>query len=176
MIKALSLAGGDKLSSGDGGRPERELLTTAGTLEVFKDEHLRLLVRRARLDAELAGAKSITLPPQLTDKETIQPLLAAEEAILLARQRQMVAQTVSLDEEVTVLTQEINTFEQKRTATERQLEQARDQLAKITQLSDNGLALSSRVSSLQTNVSDLEGRLLDIDTSRLQARKDIGGA
>lgn len=176
VIKALSLAGGEKLTAGASGRPERELLTTSGALDVLKDEHLRLLVRRARLDAELAGANAITLPPELANAEAAKPLAAAEEAILLARQRQMAAQATSLDEEVAVLTKEIDTFEKKRASTERQLEQARDQLAKITQLSDDGLALASRVTSLQASVSDFEGRLLDIDTSRLAARKDIGAA
>jgi exopolysaccharide production protein ExoF len=143
---------------------------------VLKDEHVRLLVRRARLDAELAGAETVTLPPELAEVEGGQSLVTAEEAILLARQRQMAAQTTSLDEEVALLTREIETFEQKRTAMERQLEQAREQLGKITQLSDDGLALASRVTALETNVADLEGRLLDIDTASLQARQDIGAA
>ncbi len=176
VIKALSLAGGERRAAENGGRPERELLTTSGALDVLKDEHVRLLVRRARLDAELAGAETVTLPPELADTEGAQPLVAAEEAILLARQRQMAAQITSLDEEVALLTREIETFEQKRAAMERQLEQAREQLGKITQLSDDGLALASRVTALETNVADLEGRLLDIDTASLQARQDIGAA
>ncbi|WP_332688711.1 polysaccharide biosynthesis/export family protein [Devosia sp.] len=176
VIKALSLAGGERRGADAGGRPERELLTTSGALDVLKDEHVRLLVRRARLDAELAAAETVTLPPELAEVEGAQSLVSAEVAILLARQRQMAAQTTSLDEEVALLTREIETFEQKRAAMERQLEQAREQLGKITQLSDDGLALASRVTALETNVADLEGRLLDIDTASLQARQDIGAA
>lgn len=102
--------------------------------------------------------------------------MTAEQAILLARQRQMAAQTASLDEEVQLLTRQLDTFEQKRGATEQQLEQAREQLTKITQLSDSGLALASRVTTLETSVADLQGRLLDIDTTSLQASQDIGAA
>lgn len=176
VIKALSLAGGERRQADAASRPERELLTTSGALDVLKDEHLRLLVRRARLDAELAGTETITLPPELTDVEAAKPLVSAEQAILLARQRQMAAQTTSLDEEVALLTRQIDTFEQKRVAMEHQLEQAREQLTKITQLSDNGLALASRVTALETSVADLQSRLLDIDTASLQARQDIGVA
>lgn len=69
VIKALSLAGGERRTADASGRPERELLTNSGALDLLKDEHLRLLVRRARLDAELAGAQTITLPPNwLTSK------------------------------------------------------------------------------------------------------------
>ena len=174
VIKALSLAGGERRSMDASARPERELLTNSGALDLLQDENLRLMVRRARLDAELAGADTVTLPPELAEVEAAKPLAAAEQAILLARQRQMAAQITSLDEEVALLTRQIETFEQKRTAMERQLEQARDQLGKITQLSDNGLALASRVTALETSVSDLESRLLDIDTASLQAKQDIG--
>ena len=53
---------------------------------------------------------------------------------------------------------------------------ARAQLDKIATLSDDGLALASRVASLQTNVSDLESRLLDTQTTTLQAQQDIAAA
>lgn len=173
VIKALSLAGGERRSADQGNRFERELLTTSGTLDVLRDEHLRLRVRLARLDAELAGAQSVTLPEDLADSEPAKALVGAEEAIMLARQRQVAAQTTSLDDEVALLNREIETFEQKRDAMQRQLEQAQEQLARITQLSDDGLALASRVTSLETTVADLEGRMLDIDTATLQARQDI---
>jgi len=176
VIKALTLAGGERRTADAASRPERELLTTSGALDVLKEEHLRLLVRRARLDAELAGTETIALPPELADVEAAKSLLAAEQAIMLAHQRQMTAQTTSLDGEVALLTRQIETFEQKRTAMEQQLAQAQEQLAKITQLSDDGLALASRVTSLETSVADLQSRLLDIDTASLQAHQDIGVA
>jgi exopolysaccharide production protein ExoF len=176
VIKALTLAGGERGAANAASRPERELLTNSGALDLLVDEHMRLQVRLARLDAELAGAQTVTLPPELAKVEGTQPLVAAEQSILLARQRQMSAQTTSLDEEVALLNREIDTFEQKRTAMEQQLEQAREQLNKINELSDNGLALASRVTALQTSVADLQSRLLDLDTSSLQAKQDIGTA
>ena len=176
VIKALTLAGGERHAASASSRPERELLTNSGALDLLVDEHMRLQVRLARLDAELAGAETVTLPPELAEVEATQPLVAAEQSILLARQRQMTAQTTSLDEEVALLTREIDTFEQKRGAMEHQLEQAREQLTKITQLSDDGLALASRVTALDTSVADLQSRLLDLDTASLQAKQAIGTA
>ena len=43
-------------------------------------------------------------------------------------------------------------------------------------MSDNGLALASRVTALETSVADLQSRLLDLDTASLQARQAIGAA
>jgi exopolysaccharide production protein ExoF len=176
VVKALALAGGERRSAEATARPEREMLMTSGALDVLADEYDRLLVRRARLDAELSGTDEIVVPPELEGNENIESLLAAERAILEAQKRQAEAQSSSLGDEVSLLGRQIEAFAQKQTSTEAQLASAREQLDKITALSDDGLALNSRVASLQTNVADLESRLLDTETARLQAQQDIAAA
>ena len=176
VVKALALAGGERRTSETTSRPEKEILTTSGALDVLQDEYRRLLIRRARLDAELGGQDQITIPPELEGTEGLDPLIAAETAILSAQRRQAEAQSTSLADQVALLNSQIDAFGQKETGTEAQLVTAREQLDKITALSDDGLALASRVASLQTNVSDLESRLLDTQTTALQARQDIAAA
>ena len=176
VVKALALAGGERRSAEATVRPEREMLNTTGALQVLEDEYDRLLIRRARLDAELAGQSEITLPPELEGKPGIDGVVAAEKAILDAQTRQAEAQSTSLTDQVGLLTSQIDAFQQKQGSTETQLVAAREQLDKITALSDDGLALVSRVASLQTNVADLEARLLDTQTAALQAQQDIAAA
>lgn len=176
VVKALALAGGERRSAEAVARPEREMLSTSGALDVLQDEYNRLLVRRARLDAELAEGAEIAVPPELEGHPDLPALLGAETAILDAQKRQAEAQSSSLTDEVDLLNRQIEAFEQKQTTTEGQIVSARDQLDKITALSDDGLALASRVSSLQTNVADLETRLLDTETATLQAQQDIAAA
>ena len=176
VVKALALAGGERRTAEASARPEREILTTSGALDVLEDEYRRLLVRRARLDAELAGHDEIAIPPELEATDDLQALLTAETAILSAQRRQAAAQSSSLADQVTLLQRQIEAFEQKQRGAEAQLATAREQLARITTLSDDGLALASRVAALQTNVSDLEARLLDTETTMLQARQDIAAA
>jgi len=176
VVKALALAGGERRSAEGSARPEKEMLSTAGALDVLQDEYNRLLVRRARLDAELAGQVEIAVPPELEGHPDVDALVAAETAILSAQTRQADAQTTSLADQVGLLNSQIEAFGQKQTSTETQLVSAREQLNKVTALSDDGLALSSRVASLQTNVADLESRLLDTETANLQAQQDIAEA
>lgn len=176
VVKALALAGGERRSAEAVARPEREMLSTSGALDVLQDEYNRLLVRRARLDAELAEGYEIAVPPELEGHPDLPALLGAETAILDAQKRQAEAQSSSLTDEVDLLNRQIEAFVQKHTTTEGQIVSARDQLDKITALSDDGLALASRVSSLQTNVADLETRLLDTETATLQAQQDIAAA
>lgn len=176
LVKALALAGGERRSAEASARPEREMLTTSGALQVLEDEYDRLLIRRARLDAELAGHSDIAVPPELEGAENVDSLIAAEKAILDAQKRQGDAQSTSLTDQIGLLTRQIEAFEQKQGSTQTQLVAAREQLDKITALSDDGLALASRVASLQTNVADLESRLLDTQTASLQAQQDIAAA
>lgn len=176
VIKALALAGGERRSAEATARPEKEMLSTTGALDVLEDEYDRLLVRRARLEAELTGQAEIVLPPELAGRPESGALLAAEAAILAAQKRQAEAQSSSLTDEIDLLTTQIEAFDQKKASTETQLETARDQLQKISTLSEDGLALSSRVASLQTNVADLEARLLDTETAALQAQQAIATA
>ncbi|MDB5614739.1 MAG: sugar transporter substrate-binding protein [Devosia sp.] len=176
VVKAVALAGGERRIAEAVARPEREILTTSGALTVLQDEHRRLLVRRARLDAELAGMEQIPVPPELEGAADVDTLVASETAILSAQRRQAEAQTTSLTDQVALLNRQIEAFGQKQTGTEAQLASARDQLEKITALSDDGLALASRVTSLQTSVSDLESRLLDTQTTTMQAQQDIAAA
>lgn len=176
VIKALSLAGGERRTADTNSRAERELLGANGEYRVLQEEYLRLLARRARLDAELTGADEITVPEELAESEDAEALIAAEQAILEAHARQLNSQTSALQGQVALLNREIETFEQKRAALERQLGLAEEQLANVRNLAEGGLTLVSRVSSLETNVADLQGRLLDIDTAMLQARQDIGDA
>lgn len=176
VVKALTLAGGERRSAEASARPEREMLTTSGALTVLQDEYNRLLIRRARLDAQLAGQDTIAVPKELEGHSDLDSLMAAEKAILDAQKRQIEAQSSSLSDQVALLNTQIGAFQQKQTSTETQLVASREQLEKITSLSDDGLALQSRVASMQTNVADLESRLLDTQTAMLQAQQDIGAA
>jgi exopolysaccharide production protein ExoF len=176
VIKALALAGGERRSAEATARPERDMLTTTGALDIFEEDYARQLIRRARLDAQLAGITEIAVPPELEGYPALERLLAAETAILEAQKRQAEAQSTSLSDQIALLNAQIEAFGQKQLSTETQLVSAREQLDKITALSDDGLAVASRVASMQTAVADLESRLLDTQTAQLQAQQDIAAA
>lgn len=176
LIKALSLAGGERRGPDANARPERDMLTVTGAYQVMQDEQLRLLAKRARIDAELAGKDTVVSPEQFAGVEGVEPLLADEQAVLVANLKALNSQSTALDSQTTVLQRQIETFGQKRTATERQLSVAQEQLTNVRSLAEDGLAVVSRVASLETSVADYETRLLDIDMAQLQAQQAIGDA
>ena len=176
VVKALSLAGGMQKAADPAARNDRDLINLQGGYDVLRDEHVRLLVHRARLDAVLAKQDAITLPAQMSDDAKTQALVAIETAVLKAGAEQVVTQVAALSDQKQLLTKGLDTLEQKRQTTSDQLSAAQDRLKKVQALADNGLAITDRVVSLQTSVAELEGRLLDIDAAELKAKQDVGTA
>jgi exopolysaccharide production protein ExoF len=174
VIKAISLAGGQPGSANGGTRLERDVIAAQGTLDVLISNHNRLLARRARIQAELAEQTTVPTPEELAQADQ-EAVVAVEQAILDANSLRVSLNLETLESQRALLDRELETLEQKRVTTGRQLESAREQLAAITALADQGLAISSRVSSLESMVAGLEGHMLDIDTADLRARQDLGG-
>ncbi len=176
VIKAIALAGGERRSVDVNARIDRDLIGTKGTLDVLRSEYQRLLARRARIDAELGAAGEVPMPAELADAEGGAALVAVEQAVLDANDRQVKSSLDAIASQKVLLNRELETLAQKRTNAEQQLALAQEQLDNVKSLADQGLAISSRVSQLQASVADFSGRLLDIDTAVLTAKQGLGSA
>lgn len=177
VIKAVSLAGGSRRGP-DATSPQgnRDAISLQGGLDVLREQHTRLLIERARLDALLKQQDSIAIPEAVKDDAGAPDLIAAQTAMLKTSNDQLKAQVSALDAQKQLLTKGIDALAQKRDTASKQLALAQDQLDKVTALATKGLAINDRVASLQSNVADLEGRLLDIDTADLKAQQDVAVA
>ena len=177
VIKAVSLAGGIRRGPADATtQGNRTLISLQGDYDVMRDQRIRLLIKRARLDAMLAKQDTIAVPASVKDAPSTPGLVTIETAVLKASDEQLKSQTDSLASQADLLTKSIQSLEQKRGTTQDQLNAAQERLGKIQSLADNGLAITDRVVTMQSNVAELEGRLLDIDNSELTARQGISTA
>lgn len=177
VIKAVSIAGGSRHGP-DASSPQgnRDAISLQGTLDVLRDQHTRLLVERARLDALLKQQDTLALPDAIRNDAQAPDLVATQTAMLKTSNDQLKTQVSALDAQKQLLTKGIDALAQKRDTASQQLTLAQDRLAKVQTLANNGLAITDRVVTLQSNVADLEGRLLDIDTADLKARQDVSVA
>jgi len=174
VIKAVSLAGGSRRGpDAASSQGNRDAITLQGTLDVLRDQHTRLLVERARLDALLKQQDTIAVPEAVKDDARAPDLIASQTAMLKTGNDQLKAQVTALDAQKQLLTKGIDALAQKRDTASKQLTLAQDRLDKVQTLANNGLAITDRVVTLQSNVADLEGRLLDIDTADLKAQQDV---
>ena len=177
VVKAVSLAGGSRRTATDAApQGDRDLINLQGAYQVLRDQHVRLLLERARLDAVMARQDNVVVPAAVKDDAATPGLVTTETAMLKASDEQIKAQVSGYDAQKQLLTKGIDSLAQKRDTTAKQLSLAQDRLAKVQGLADNGLAITDRVATLQSTVADLEGRMLDIDAADLKAQQDVGTA
>ncbi|WP_246704570.1 polysaccharide biosynthesis/export family protein [Rhizobium sp. P32RR-XVIII] len=175
VVKAVSLAGG--LHRADAGqRFARDFINAKGDAVVYTTEKNRLLARKARLQAEIAGQETIDMPKELKDLPEAKALLASETALMSTRKKRLTLQLQGLEDLKSLLQSEIESLAKKTETQTRQLELAKEDRDKVENLAEKGLALSARKMASEQRAADIEATLLDIDTNSLKAKQDINKA
>jgi protein involved in polysaccharide export with SLBB domain len=170
VLQAVGVAGGLHRPSEAG---LRERINAAGSLEGSRLELRRMYIRRARLEAELAEQKTITLPPELANEKDIGSLLAEEAIILTTRRDALESQLTALAEMRSLYEQEIASLATKRSTQEKQVILAQRELKSVGSLVEKGLAVSSRQFSLERTTADLQSGMLDVETALVRARQEM---
>ncbi|WEX90801.1 polysaccharide biosynthesis/export family protein [Sinorhizobium garamanticum] len=175
VLKAVSLSGGLRRAE-SGGRFVRDYITASGESAVQVAERNRLLIRRARLQAEIGKRNKIELPSELKNAEGIEKLLANETALMESRDKRQERQLDALADLKSLLQSEIESLGKKSETQARQLELVMEDREKVDSLAEKGLALSQRKLALEQRVADVQSSLLDIDTNSLKAKQDYNKA
>lgn len=175
VLKAISLGGG--LRRGETGqRFARDFIRAEGDSSVLVAERNRLLVRRARLQAEIAGSAAIAMPGEIKDMPEAVDLLASETALMQTRDKRLKLQLTALADLKTLLRSEIESLAKKSETQSRQLKLVESDREKVYNLTEKGLTVSSRRLAIEQQVADLQAGLLDIDTATLKAKQDVSKA
>lgn len=175
VLKAVSFGGGLRRAE-SGQRFARDFLRSEGESAVYLAERNRLLIRRARIAAEMSGAKEIEMPKELGKSEEARAILQSETALMTSREKRLRLQLTALADLKSLLTNEIDSLGKKSGTQTRQLELVNGDLKKVDGLAEKGLAISSRRLALEQRTADLQAALLDIDTASLKAKQDINKA
>jgi exopolysaccharide production protein ExoF len=177
VLKALTLAGGFyRPADGATTRLGREAIAADGTYQIQRLQVKRFLIRRARLEAELGGAKTITMPAELRQEPDAAALLAQEVDIMEQRAAGLRSKLAAFADLKTLYGNEVVTLDQMAAISDRQIGLARDELNNINALREKGLAVASRQSGLERTVADLESRKLEAQTSAVRAREAVSRA
>lgn len=175
VLKAVSFGGGLRRADASQ-RFTRDFLRSEGEAAVFLSERNRLLVRRARIQAEMNNAKGIAMPTELGEAEEARALMESETALMVSREKRQRLQLTALADLKSLLSTEIEALGKKSQTQTRQLELVQADLDKVDTLAEKGLAISSRRLALEQRTADLQAALLDIDTASLKAKQDINKA
>lgn len=175
VLKAISLAGG-LLRSDSGQRFARDFINARGDASVYDSQRGRLVARRARLLAEVAGATDLKVPPELKEVANADKLIASEASLMKSRRERYELQLKALGDLRTLLENEVQSLSQKTDTQKRQLQLVSEDREKMAKLTEQGLATSSRRITAEERAATIEGNLLDIDTATLRAKQDINKA
>jgi protein involved in polysaccharide export with SLBB domain len=180
VLQGISRGGGLYKGGGVGGaRLEREFLTTSGTYDRLLQERERLIVRKARLEAELAHADRIAFPADL--RMTRRPykieftasLMSKEQSVFELRRRAYETQVTALRQLQNFLEQEVETLAKRLDAHQTQIDLMKAELSGIEHLTDRGLATQPRLLAMKRNLAQLEGERLRMESERTRARQEV---
>jgi exopolysaccharide production protein ExoF len=175
VLKAVSLSGGLRRSDA-GQRFARDFIDARGDAAVYDSSRGRLLARRARLQAEIARAPEIKMPPELEKVPNAPQLIASEAALMKSRRDRYELQLKALADLRGLLETEVQSLSRKAETQKRQLQLVSEDRDKMARLTEQGLATSSRRLTSEERAADLESNMLDTDTAALRAKQDINKA
>lgn len=175
VLKAISLGGGLRRAD-NGQRFARDFINASGESAVQVAERNRLLIRRARLQAEIGKHDEIALPEELNDTPGVDKLLASEMALMESRDKRQKRQLAALGDLKSLLQSEVESLGKKAETQARQLELVMEDRDNVDSLAEKGLALAQRKLSLEQRVADVQSSLLDIDAASLKAKQEMSKA
>ncbi|RWH72172.1 polysaccharide biosynthesis/export family protein [Mesorhizobium sp.] len=176
VLKAISIAGGIRRSADYGPQLEKDLITAKGSYDIYDDQRLRLMVKRARIDADLAGKTTFEVPQEIQGDSRLPTIVADETAILVSDQKSLKLKLDALDALKGVLQSEIESLQKKIANQQKQVDLAEQQANSIGPLAQKGLIANARLLSSQQTVTDLQGKILDYETAILTAKQSISKA
>ncbi|ARP62158.1 sugar ABC transporter substrate-binding protein [Mesorhizobium sp. WSM1497] len=176
VLKAISVAGGIRRNADYGPQLGKDLVTAKGMFDISDDQRIRLIVRRARIDADMAGKASFDVPKEVEGDPRLPAIVADEMTILTADQKALKLKLEALDDLKGVLESEIESLQKKIVNQQQQVDLAQQQLASIGPLAQKGLIANARLLDSRQSVADLQGKILDYETAILTAKQAISKA
>jgi polysaccharide export outer membrane protein/exopolysaccharide production protein ExoF len=176
VLHAISMAGGlFRRQDADLSRFRRDSLAAEGDLRAVGAAADGLQIRKARLEAELAGS-ALTIPESLSPRqaeEYIGRLIEQENGIMASRRDAMASQLASLKSERALLDDQLKQLRAQEEALAKQLAVAQRELATQKDIVDRSLAPVVRLFPIETRVADAEAKKRQLQADLLKTSQDL---
>jgi polysaccharide biosynthesis/export protein ExoF len=180
VLQAISIAGGlIRPVDGELMSYERDALASVGDFRVQEADRLSLLIRQARLDAEISGADSITLPPEVKAKAgspAVAKAISEEQLLLDSKRKTLQSQIDAIEQTKTLVSQELTTLTSKDASLSQQLNLSRKELTQVNGLVSRGLAVVPQQLASEQNAASFESDKLDVQLATLRAQQNLTAA
>ncbi len=182
VLQAVSIGGGLARTGSGGGDAiglERQALEGRGDLRALTAERTELVIRQARLDAEINARDAVVLPADLASRQAdpaVARALREEQALFDTRRDALRSQTDTLNQSRALLERQITALAAKDVSLAHQLSVTRQELDQISGLVSSGLAVLPRKLAIEENAAQYESSRLDVQLATLRAQQDISKA
>ncbi|MCJ2034856.1 polysaccharide biosynthesis/export family protein [Methylobacterium sp. J-068] len=179
VLHAVSIAGGLYRRPEDPSRYQREALTAAGDGALQAASRDLLLVRAARLEAELAGHEAIAFPDEILARRT-EPTIArtmADEAKIMKQRGIALDAAVASQRNLKALAERQNgALEAQTAAIDRQMAIAKRELEDQTDLVSKGLSRRPVLFPIEARHAEAEAKKRQLHSDILKNAQDIARA
>lgn len=175
VLQAVSTAQG--LMRGEDTRGlQRDAVTSRGDIRTLAAERISLAAKQARLEAEIAGADTITYGEELkanADKARADQAMRAEQLLFETRRNGIKAEIAAIEQSIGSFKSEMSTLDNKSKTLDRQLELSRGELSMVNDLVSRGLTIGSRKLAAEQNQASFESNRLDVQVAILRAQQSL---
>lgn len=173
VMKAVSIAGGFLRSRDGSSIFERDRIEAAGAYRTAMLNRQDLIIRKARLQAEITGATDFTLPEGVEATPSVEKSKLEELNLMRLRRIEIESQIDATEDLTTLYTHEIQSLEGKIESQKRQIASAKKELDSVNSLVSKGLTTTSRQYSLDRGLAETESSLLDLEIALTKARQSL---
>ncbi|MCJ2139168.1 polysaccharide biosynthesis/export family protein [Methylobacterium sp. E-066] len=154
----------------------REIVTTRGELRTLVTERIALAAKQARLDAEIAGADSVSFGEDLKaapDKARADQAMRGEQLLFETRRNAVKAEIAAIEQSIVSFRAEISALENKAKSLDRQIELSRGELNLVNDLVAKGLTITPRKLAAEQSQAAFESNRLDVQVATLRAQQSL---
>jgi len=175
-MKAVSIAGGFLREREDNTYFERDRIQAAGAYRTAVINRRDLLMRQARLRAEIAGQQSFEIPDELVGTPDVDKLKAQELNLMRLRRVDIDSRIEAANDLTRLYGQQVESLTAKISSQKRQIDLAQKELDNVNSLVSKGLVSNSRQVSVDRWVADAQGTLIDLEVALTTARQGLSEA
>lgn len=173
VIKAVSIAGGYMRARDDSSYYDRDRIQAAGDYRAAILNRRDLLMRAARLRAEIAGQTDFDIPSEIAGVPDIGKLKAEELNLMHLRAVETNSKVEAADDLSRLYTQEIQSLEAKVVSQKRQIDLAQQELNNVNSLVSKGLTSNTRQFSVDRSLAETQSELLDLEIALTKSRQGL---
>ncbi|WP_181705392.1 polysaccharide biosynthesis/export family protein [Chthonobacter rhizosphaerae] len=174
VLQAVSIAGGLRTGNEASFRFAREIIGGRGDIGLLDWTRTSLLLRKARLEAELAGADAIRFPEEAvaSSDPSEAALMEQERLIFEARRDGLKNQTQALENLRDFFAQELVSLDEQLSLYDKRIALIRKELEGVSTLVNKGLAAAPRGMELERAIAEMQSERLSAETGLLRARQE----